>query len=97
MNILIMDAQGGGIGKMLVSEIKKEFPDCIITAVGTNSIATSAMLKTGAEAGATGDVVDVHLFVLNDACSVHEVFVDSDAADIVEVRLSDGNSVYLRF
>ena len=55
MNILVMDAQGGGIGKMLVSEIKKEFPDCIITAVGTNSIATSAMLKAGADFGATGE------------------------------------------
>ena len=55
MNILVMDAQGGGIGKMLVSEIKREFPDCIITAVGTNSIATSAMLKAGADFGATGE------------------------------------------
>ena len=55
MNILIIDAQGGGIGKQLVTRIKKEFPECYITAVGTNSIATSAMIKAGADEGATGE------------------------------------------
>ncbi len=55
MNILVIDAQGGGIGRTLVSEIKRNFPDCVITAVGTNSIATSAMLKAGANYGATGE------------------------------------------
>lgn len=55
MNILVIDAQGGGIGKQLVSQIKKDFPDYIVTAVGTNSIATSAMLKAGADYGATGE------------------------------------------
>ncbi|MGI6766396.1 MAG: DUF3842 family protein [Lentihominibacter sp.] len=55
MNILVIDAQGGGIGKQLVAEIKNEFPDVTITAVGTNSIATSAMLRAGANYGATGE------------------------------------------
>lgn len=55
MNILIIDAQGGGIGRQLVSSIKKEMPDALVTAVGTNSAATSAMLKAGADRAATGE------------------------------------------
>jgi acyl-coenzyme A synthetase/AMP-(fatty) acid ligase len=46
---------GGGIGKAIIENIKKEIPDVEITAVGTNSIATSAMLKAGADYGATGE------------------------------------------
>ena len=55
MNILIIDAQGGGFGKQLVSAIKRELPDIEITAVGTNTVATGAMLKAGADHGATGE------------------------------------------
>ena len=55
MNILVIDAQGGGIGKQLVARIKKEYPSETVTAVGTNSIATSAMIKAGADQGATGE------------------------------------------
>lgn len=55
MNILIIDAQGGGIGKQLVSAIKKNMPSTIITAVGTNSAATAAMIKAGADNAATGE------------------------------------------
>lgn len=55
MNILIIDAQGGGFGKQLVTAVKREFPDVEITAVGTNSVATGAMLKAGADHGATGE------------------------------------------
>ena len=55
MNILVIDAQGGGIGKQLVSAIKHNNPDVLITAVGTNSIATAAMLKAGADNAATGE------------------------------------------
>lgn len=55
MKILIIDAQGGGIGKNLTSAIRQSMPDAEITAVGTNSIATSAMLKAGASHGATGE------------------------------------------
>lgn len=55
MKILIIDAQGGGIGKQLVARIKKEHPDQTVIAVGTNSIATSAMLRAGADQGATGE------------------------------------------
>lgn len=55
MNILIIDAQGGGLGKQIVSAIKKTYPDMLITAVGTNSVATSNMLKAGADHAATGE------------------------------------------
>lgn len=55
MRILVIDAQGGGIGKQLISAIKQELPDAAITAIGTNSSATSAMLKAGADEAATGE------------------------------------------
>jgi len=55
MNILIIDGMGGGIGKSIIEHIKSEFPDAVLTAVGTNSIATSAMLKAGVDYGATGE------------------------------------------
>ena len=55
MNILIIDGMGGGIGKSVIEYIKAEFPSYEITAVGTNSLATAAMLKVGAHYGATGE------------------------------------------
>lgn len=55
MNILVIDAQGGGIGKQLVTAIRQNFPQAEITAVGCNSVATSAMLKAGAHNAATGE------------------------------------------
>lgn len=55
MNILVIDAQGGGVGKQLVTTIKQTIPNVLVTAVGTNSAATSAMLKAGADNAATGE------------------------------------------
>ena len=55
MNILVIDAQGGGMGRMLVEGIKKALPEQPVTAVGTNALATSAMLKAGADQAATGE------------------------------------------
>ncbi len=55
MNILIIDAQGGGIGKQVIAAIRQNIPDAVITAVGTNSTATAMMLKAGANYGATGE------------------------------------------
>lgn len=55
VNILVIDAQGGGLGKQLVSAVKQAVPAAVITAVGTNSTATSAMLKAGADQAATGE------------------------------------------
>jgi len=55
MNILVIDGQGGGIGKQVISSLKAAYPDCKLTAVGTNSAATTAMLKAGADEAATGE------------------------------------------
>jgi len=55
VNVLIIDGMGGGIGKAIIEHIKIGVPNAIITAVGTNSIATSAMLKAGAHHVATGE------------------------------------------
>lgn len=55
MDILVIDAQGGGVGRQLVSAIKQRLPNAAVTAVGTNSAATSAMLKAGADRAATGE------------------------------------------
>lgn len=55
MRLLVVDAQGGGIGKQVVAAVKKQFPQIEITAVGTNSTATSVMLKAGADHAATGE------------------------------------------
>jgi hypothetical protein len=55
MRILVIDAQGGGIGKQLVAAIKTNYPDHEVIAVGTNTTATAAMLKAGADHTATGE------------------------------------------
>lgn len=55
MRILIIDGQGGRIGKQLVESILKNYPQAELTAIGTNAIATSAMIKSGAKRAATGE------------------------------------------
>ncbi|MGI6013040.1 MAG: DUF3842 family protein [Oscillospiraceae bacterium] len=55
MRVTVIDGQGGRIGKLLVESIKAAAIPCELIAVGTNSIATAAMLKAGADAGATGE------------------------------------------
>lgn len=55
MKVVIMDGQGGGIGRMLVQKLKARAPGLALVAVGTNAMATSAMLRAGADAGATGE------------------------------------------
>ncbi|MBQ9845171.1 MAG: DUF3842 family protein [Oscillospiraceae bacterium] len=54
MKIVIIDGQGGSLGKTLVEKIKSRC-NCTLYAIGTNSIATAAMLKAGADFGATGE------------------------------------------
>lgn len=53
--ILVIDAQGGGLGKQLIAGIRREAEGVRILAVGTNSAATAAMLKAGADEAATGE------------------------------------------
>jgi len=55
MNIVVIDAQGGGAGRQIVTMLKEKLPLALITAVGTNSMAASAMLKAGADRVATGE------------------------------------------
>ena len=54
LQVLVIDGQGGGIGRQLVEALKRE-GECDITCVGTNAIATSAMLRAGATRAATGE------------------------------------------
>jgi hypothetical protein len=55
IQILVVDGQGGKIGKLLIEGIKDKFKSISITAVGTNSIATANMIKAGATKAATGE------------------------------------------
>lgn len=56
MRIAVVDGQGGGIGKAIVEKLRAEFGKSVeIIALGTNVLATSAMLKGGADEGATGE------------------------------------------
>ncbi|MFZ7120792.1 MAG: DUF3842 family protein [Eubacteriaceae bacterium] len=56
MKIAVIDGQGGGIGKVIVDRIRSEFGENLkIIALGTNALATAAMLKAGANEGATGE------------------------------------------
>lgn len=55
MKVVVIDGQGGRLGQLIVESIKKESLNAELYAVGTNSIATSAMLKAGADFGATGE------------------------------------------
>ncbi len=55
MHILVIDGQGGQLGGQLVKSILLRYPDMELTAIGTNSIATSAMVKAGAKCAATGE------------------------------------------
>ena len=55
MKIVVIDGQGGRLGQMVVEGIKKEGLKAEVLAIGTNSSATAAMLKAGADAAATGE------------------------------------------
>ena len=55
VNVLVIDGQGGGLGRQLVAALSAQCPDIRLTAVGTNSLAANAMLKAGAQRAATGE------------------------------------------
>lgn len=55
MNIVVIDGQGGRMGAQLIEGVREAGLPCDVTAIGTNVLATSAMLKAGADRGATGE------------------------------------------
>ena len=55
MNILVIDGQGGQLGSQIIKEIIAKHPETDIMAVGTNTVATAAMIKSGAKKAATGE------------------------------------------
>ena len=55
VNVLVIDGQGGGLGRQLVAALSAQCPEAQLTAVGTNSLAANAMLKAGAQRAATGE------------------------------------------
>ena len=55
MNILVIDGQGGQLGSQLVKTILQQMKEVKVMAVGTNAIATAAMLKAGAHQASTGE------------------------------------------
>jgi len=55
MRVAVIDGQGGGIGKHIVEQLRKRMPDLEILALGTNALATGAMLRAGATEGASGE------------------------------------------
>lgn len=55
MKIVIVDGQGGRMGRSVIEQLRRRFPDLETYAIGTNSIATSAMIKARASYGATGE------------------------------------------
>ena len=81
MNILVIDGQGGGLGRQLVSALKNALPEAEIMAVGTNSMATGAMLKAGADHAATGENAVIV------ACRKADVIVGKPHKGIVDEAL----------
>ena len=55
MNIVVIDGQGGRLGKQIIEAIRAKVPDAEIIAIGSNSTATFNMMKGGATKGATGE------------------------------------------
>lgn len=55
MHILVIDGQGGQLGAQLIKAVLAQFTDISIEAVGTNAMATAAMIKAGAKHAATGE------------------------------------------
>ena len=66
MTVVVIDGQGGGIGAHIIEKMRKNLPEALlekidIIAIGTNAIATSLMMKAGANKAATGENSIVHV------------------------------------
>ena len=61
LRIAVIDGQGGGIGSVVIKRIKEAYGEQVeVWALGTNAIATSQMLKAGANRGAAGENAICH-------------------------------------
>lgn len=60
MRVAVIDGQGGGIGKHIVEQLRKRFSELNILALGTNALATGAMVRAGATEGASGESAICH-------------------------------------
>ena len=81
--VLVIDGQGGGLGRQLVSALAAACPEAELTAVGTNSLAANAMLKAGASRAATGE----NAVVVN--CRRADVIVGPIGIVIVDALLGE--------
>lgn len=72
MRIAVIDGQGGGIGRAIVERLRRELPEGTeILALGTNAMATSVMLRAGADDGASGEnAIVVNASKVNIICGV---------------------------
>lgn len=55
IDIVVIDGQGGGVGKAIVEAVKHHFPNYFVLGLGTNTVATNSLKKGGADAIATGE------------------------------------------
>ena len=55
MTVVVIDGQSGRMGQLFIERAAAANLPCDIDCVGTNAIATAAMLKAGAKNGATGE------------------------------------------
>ncbi len=91
--ICIIDGQGGGIGATLIKYMKQAFGETVeIIALGTNGIATSRMLKAGANRGASGESAICHTVFMTD-CIVGPISVTWANAMLGEVTAKMAESI----
>ena len=93
MEILVIDGQGGGVGKVLVEQLKRNFPEQTIIAVGTNSLATNNMMKGGPDLIATGEnAVDFNCNAADIIVAPNGVLFENAMRGEVTKKMSDALS-----
>ena len=103
MNIVVLDGMGGGIGSRIVGILKDEIPPYIeIYGLGTNALATAAMLKKGANKGATGEnaiavtVKKADFIISSIAMTIPNSMMGEVTPKMVEaIGNSDGFKIYI--
>jgi len=103
MNIVVLDGMGGGIGSRIVGILKEEIPSYIeVYGLGTNALATAAMLKKGANKGATGEnaiavsVQKADIIIGSIAMTIPNAMMGEVTPKMVEaIGGSDGIKIYI--